>query len=53
MVGRWTAAKKRRILDSRVQGTRHLADALSEGARSGPAVLMLGFRHWVLWQSRR
>jgi len=30
IVGRWTAAKKRSILDSRVQGTRHLAEALAE-----------------------
>lgn len=27
--GRWTAEKKRRILDSRVLGTRHLVDALA------------------------
>src|SRR5690606_22329703 len=27
--GRWTAAKKERIRDSRVQGTRHLAEALA------------------------
>src|SRR4029079_14782682 len=30
IVGRWTAVKKRQILDSRVQGTRHLVDALAE-----------------------
>ena len=30
IVGRWTEAKKRRIRDSRVQGTRHLAEALAE-----------------------
>jgi hypothetical protein len=29
IVGRWTAAKKARIRDSRVQGTRHLAEALA------------------------
>jgi uncharacterized protein len=29
IVGRWTEAKKRRILESRVQGTRHLAEALA------------------------
>jgi uncharacterized protein (TIGR01777 family) len=30
IVGRWTGAKKARILESRVQGTRHLAEALAE-----------------------
>ncbi len=39
IVGRWTKVKKRRILDSRVQGTRHLADALSE-APERPRVLI-------------
>ena len=29
IVGRWTEAKKRRIRESRVQGTRHLAEALA------------------------
>jgi uncharacterized protein (TIGR01777 family) len=29
IVGRWTAAKKQRIRDSRVQGTRNLAEALA------------------------
>ncbi len=29
IVGRWTAAKKKRILDSRRVGTRHLAEALA------------------------
>jgi uncharacterized protein (TIGR01777 family) len=29
IVGRWTDSKKQRILDSRVQGTRHLAEAAS------------------------
>jgi uncharacterized protein len=29
IVGRWTEAKKHRILESRVQGTRHLAEALA------------------------
>jgi uncharacterized protein (TIGR01777 family) len=29
VVGRWTEVKKRRILESRVQGTRHLAEALA------------------------
>lgn len=41
IVGRWTAAKKRRILDSRVQGTRHLAAALGEAAER-PRVLITG-----------
>ncbi|MHB8420523.1 MAG: TIGR01777 family oxidoreductase [Myxococcales bacterium] len=35
--GRWTAAQKARIRDSRVQGTRHLAEALAQLARP-PAV---------------
>ena len=39
IVGRWNAAKKRRILDSRVQGTRHLAEALAE-APARPRVLI-------------
>jgi uncharacterized protein len=29
IVGRWTEAKKRRVLESRVQGTRYLAEALA------------------------
>jgi uncharacterized protein len=33
IVGRWTEAKKRRILDSRKQGTGHLAEALAKAAR--------------------
>jgi uncharacterized protein len=39
IVGRWTEDKKRRILDSRVQGTRHLAEALAE-APQRPQVLI-------------
>jgi len=39
IVGRWTDAKKRRILDSRIQGTRHLAEALAE-APQRPKVLI-------------
>jgi uncharacterized protein (TIGR01777 family) len=30
VAGRWTAAKKKAILESRAHGTRHLADALAE-----------------------
>ena len=30
IVGRWTETKKRHILDSRVQGTGHLAEALAK-----------------------
>ena len=30
IVGRWTEAKKRRILDSRTQGTSHLAEAVAK-----------------------
>ncbi len=32
IVGRWTAAKKRRILESRTQGTSHLAEALAKAS---------------------
>jgi uncharacterized protein (TIGR01777 family) len=39
IVGRWTVEKKRRILESRVQGTRHLAEALAE-APQRPQVLI-------------
>ena len=37
--GRWTAAKKARILDSRLQGTRLLSQTLA-GMRSPPGVLV-------------
>jgi uncharacterized protein (TIGR01777 family) len=33
IVGRWTDAKKRRILDSRGQGTRHLAEAVAKASQ--------------------
>jgi uncharacterized protein (TIGR01777 family) len=33
VVGRWTEAKKRRILESRVLGTRHLAEALAKAPK--------------------
>src|SRR5271170_5073153 len=33
IVGRWTEAKKSRIRDSRVQGTRRLAEALAAAAQ--------------------
>ncbi|MGA8492540.1 MAG: TIGR01777 family oxidoreductase [Terriglobales bacterium] len=39
IVGRWTEAKKRRIRDSRVQGTRNLAEALAR-APQRPRVLI-------------
>ena len=39
IVGRWTAAKKARILGSRVQGTRGLAEALAKTSRR-PRVLL-------------
>jgi hypothetical protein len=39
IVGRWTEAKKRRIRDSRVLGTRNLAEALAKAA-SRPQVLV-------------
>jgi uncharacterized protein (TIGR01777 family) len=41
IVGRWSASKKRRILDSRVQGTRNLAEALS-AAPQKPSVFITG-----------
>jgi hypothetical protein len=41
IVGRWTDAKKRRILDSRVLGTGHLAAALAKASRP-PRVLISG-----------
>jgi len=37
--GRWTAAQKARIRDSRVVGTRHLVQGLAQ-ARSGPRTLV-------------
>ncbi|HEV2730917.1 MAG TPA: TIGR01777 family oxidoreductase [Terriglobales bacterium] len=33
VVGRWTEAKKRRILESRALGTRHLAEALAKSPK--------------------
>jgi uncharacterized protein (TIGR01777 family) len=33
IVGRWTEAKKRRIQESRVAGTRHLAEAVAKAAQ--------------------
>jgi uncharacterized protein (TIGR01777 family) len=39
VVGRWTADKKARILDSRVLGTRHLSEALAKSAEP-PRVLI-------------
>ncbi|MDP6931565.1 MAG: TIGR01777 family oxidoreductase [Myxococcota bacterium] len=42
--GRWTAKKKRAILDSRVLGTRHLVRALSEAAPR-PGVLLTASAH--------
>ncbi len=33
IVGRWTAAKKRRILESRVQGTGHLAESVAKASQ--------------------
>jgi len=41
IVGRWTEAKKRRILESRVQGTRNLVKALVEASQR-PRVLISG-----------
>ena len=39
VIGRWTAAKKRRILDSRVKGTGELAAALAAADRPPPVFL--------------
>jgi uncharacterized protein (TIGR01777 family) len=39
VAGRWTEAKKKAIRESRVQGTRHLAEALAQ-AQSQPRVLI-------------
>ena len=39
IVGRWTEAKKRRILESRSQGTGHLAEAVANAAQR-PRVLI-------------
>jgi hypothetical protein len=39
IVSRWTEAKKRRIRESRVKGTRHLAEALAQAPRR-PQVLI-------------
>ena len=33
IIGRWTEAKKRNILESRKQGTGHLAEAVAKAAR--------------------
>ena len=41
IVGRWTTAKKKAIRDSRVQGTRHLAEALAR-APQRPRVFVSG-----------
>src|ERR1700733_3737266 len=41
IVGRWTDEKKKKILDSRVQGTKHLAEALAKAAQK-PKVFVAG-----------
>lgn len=41
IASRWTAEKKRRISESRLQGTRHLCEALAE-AEAKPHVLVSG-----------
>lgn len=41
IVGRWTEEKKRKIRESRVAGTRHLADALAHAANR-PSVFVSG-----------
>ena len=52
IVGRWTEAKKRRIRESRVQGTRHLAEALAASATAS-ALADFGFGNRILRRSRR
>jgi uncharacterized protein len=39
IIGRWTEAKKKRIIESRAQGTRHLAEALAQ-AQAKPQVFV-------------
>lgn len=39
IVGRWTEAKKKRIRDSRVFGTRNLAEALAKASRRPPVLV--------------
>ena len=41
IVGRWTDAKQRKIRDSRVEGTRHLAEALTKASQR-PRVFISG-----------
>ncbi len=41
IVGRWTDEKKKKILDSRVLGTKHLAEALAKAAQK-PKVFVAG-----------
>ena len=41
IVGRWTEEKKKKIRNSRVDGTRHLAEALAKSAQK-PRVLVAG-----------
>ncbi len=47
VVGRWTADKKARILDSRILGTRHLSEALAKSAQAA-ASFDFGFRYRIL-----
>lgn len=39
IVGRWTEAKKRRIRDSRILGTRHLAEAMAKASQRPPVLV--------------
>ncbi|MGB8170301.1 MAG: TIGR01777 family oxidoreductase [Chthoniobacteraceae bacterium] len=41
ILGLWTPAKKRRIIDSRVQGTRRIVEAIN-GSKAKPEVLVCG-----------
>ena len=41
ILGRWTTGKKKKIRDSRVKGTRNLAEALARAAKK-PRVLIVG-----------
>ena len=52
IVGRWSEAKKTKIRDSRVTGTRNLAQALAQ-AKKKPQRVRLQFGHRILRKPRR
>lgn len=47
--GRWNDTRKKRIRQSRTQGTRLLCDALANAA-SPPSGAGIGFGHGLLWR---